>query len=243
MQEAKKLAGLDWTVSQYHPTIKTPAGNIEVDRFKVNVRDDDNTILGIVGKSWVPIQNHETADFCNAIVDDESSLRVETAGSIRGGKKMWFLLRGETFDVKGTKGDTLGKYLLVSNGFDGKTGFRITPTTIRVVCSNTLHAVIPRKDNKGRTVADSAAIVIQHTGVINDKIEAARSAIATYGKIGTTREAVDYLALKDITDADCKRFFLDAYSKFYKPIPKNPKTAIEENQKQAASEALSLIHI
>lgn len=146
-EEALRIAGLDWSVASWPLLASNGGQQIAVPKTVANVRQDTKAILGIVSTGYKPVQNAELADFCELLASEDDTVKVESAGSIRGGERVWFLLRGESFSVRGE--DELKPYILVSNGHDGKTAVRCTPTSVRVVCSNTLHLVIPRGDHEG----------------------------------------------------------------------------------------------
>jgi phage/plasmid-like protein (TIGR03299 family) len=178
---AAERFGLTWPVAQYPLVAKLPDGTeLEIPTHVANVRtadQDGNAIrhlLGVVGADYSVCQNRELAEFTDALAQT-GRVTIESCGSVRGGKRVWFLARGEAFDVGGS--DKVWPYVLVSNGHDGTQAIRITPTTVRVVCSNTLHMVIP--DVEG-TQAESAAYVIRHSGLIADKLGQARQALAQY---------------------------------------------------------------
>ena len=62
---------------------------------------------------------------------------LETAGVLKGGKKFWALARtGQSTTLKGN--DQVDGYLLLATSCDGTLATTATPTTIRVVCNNTL---------------------------------------------------------------------------------------------------------
>lgn len=240
--DALQLAGLNWKCGQAPLFARRPAGldgqavSMSIDSHVENFREDTGETLGIVGRDWVPIQNSELAEFAAAVVDNSDGLKIETAGSIRGGRKVWFLLQGATFEIQGTRGDAVAPYLLLSNGFDGFTSMRATPTTIRVVCSNTLHAVIPQREN--RSSVRSAAFVARHTANVAERVEEARQAIGAFMRgIDETRELANFLSSREASRADVQRFFLEAYSRDFGAIPSNPKNAREETTKTKAQTA------
>ena len=158
------------------------AGKIGVESHRANVRVDETdgqdvkSLLGVVGADYKIAQNQELAEFTDALAQT-GKVVIESVGSIRGGKRVWFLGRGEAFTIGGT--DKVYPYVLVSNGHDGTSSIRVTPTTVRVVCSNTMHQVIPRLD-EGQL--GKAAIAIRHTGSLKDKLQAAREAMLQYGE-------------------------------------------------------------
>lgn len=218
--EALKLAGLDWEVEQW-PLYAT---NGEGDRVALdwvsNVRLDTKQSLGVVSPGWTPFQNREVADFCEALAEQGDTVRIESAGSIRGGAKIWFLLRSESFAASHDD-DIITPYICVSNGFDGGTGFRATPTTVRVVCSNTLHMVIPQVEGRGRM--EPAGFMCQHSSNLKQRVEQAKAALKLYGRaVEDQRKLIDGLAAKDVNSDMVKRFFLECYTRDFKAIPDQP---------------------
>lgn len=185
-----------------------------------------------------PFQNLDVANFCESLAEMNDTVKIESAGSIRGGQKIWFLLRGESFSVRND--DEVRPYILVSNGFDGMTGFRCTPTTIRVVCSNTLHMVIPKFERDGslRTISDQA-FVCSHTTTLENRLAQAKAALGLYGhSLETHRNLIDQLAAKDVTTEMCQRFFLECYTRDFEAIPDTPVTSAQKAARTKAVEAM-----
>jgi len=235
--EALKIARLDWEVLQC-PLIGLLDNQDElpVDSHQLNYRSDTFDQLGIVGLGYQPIQNKALAEFCEALAEQGDTVKIESAGSIRNGQKVWFLLKGESFSVRGA--DEIVPYVLASNGHDGGTALRITPTTIRVVCSNTLHMVIPQNEREGVTVLGQAKFVAHHTENIAHRVEEAKAALQLYGKaLDETREVIDLLAAKNVGREDIQRFFLECYTREFGPIPTNPKDKVEQNRRDRAMDA------
>ena len=78
-QEAIVKAGLDWTVST-RPIATFQEGNntdvsslIDVEDFWATVRDTDDSVLGVVGNRYTPIQNLECFDFLDTVMDDSTA--------------------------------------------------------------------------------------------------------------------------------------------------------------------------
>jgi len=97
-----------------------------------------------VSDSYVPFQNEDAFRFFSKM-EEEGLAQIETAGLLGGGKRVWVLAKMLTegskhkgFNVTGKEGDEVFPYWLFSTGHDGETAITITPTTIRVVCANTL---------------------------------------------------------------------------------------------------------
>ena len=240
--EALKIARLDWEVLQC-PLIGLLDNQDElpINGHQLNYRSDTFDQLGIVGSGYQPIQNRELAEFCEALAEQGDTVKIESAGSIRNGQKVWFLLKGESFSVRDA--DEIVPYILASNGHDGGTALRITPTTIRVVCSNTLHMVIPQNEREGqRTNLGQARFVANHTENIAQRIEEAKAALQLYGRaISETRQVIDQLAAKDVGREDIQRFFLECYTREFGSIPVNPKDKVEQNRRDRAMDACNSV--
>lgn len=241
--DALKLARLDWDVLQAPLWASCPdGGSIEVDSHVLNYRSDTEDQLGIVTNGYRPIQNSELAEFCFALAEQGDEVKCETAGSIRNGKKVWFLLKGESFSVRGK--DEVQPFILVSNGHDGGTALRCTPTTIRVVCSNTLHMVIPANEREGQIgkAPQPARFVAHHTSTIMDRVEEAKAALQLYGRaIAATKELIDHLAAKDVKREDVQQFFLECYTRDFGAFPANPQNKVEQNARERAMDACNLV--
>lgn len=236
-QEALRIARLDWSVEQWPLSATNGEGiKLAIPEQVMNVRADIRHPLGVVTTGYKPIQNAELAEFCQLLAEQGDTVKVESAGSIRNGAKVWFLLKGESFSVR--KKDEVSPYLLVSNGHDGGTALRCTPTTVRVVCSNTLHMVIPRKEGKKVIAPQPAKFIANHLGAVADKIEDAKQALGLYGKaMEATRAMINEAAAKNVKTEDIQRFFLECYTRDFGAIAVNPKNAAEEKARQKSQVA------
>jgi phage/plasmid-like protein (TIGR03299 family) len=196
-----------------------------VDSYRANVRSDSKSILGVVSDNYAICQNRELAEFTDALAQT-GQVEIETAGTIMGGKKLWFLARGEAFFVGG---DKVFPYVLVSNAHDGSGAVRVTPTTVRPVCSNTLHMVIPRVEDM-MAQPNSAAIVMRHSGQISDKLEKAKDALKHYGTVCKRNEEL-FNRLNDakISEDMGVELFGNLYTQWYQVADQdmldNPETA------------------
>lgn len=213
--EAGERFGMFWGIDGWRLEAISPDGErMAVDTHVANVRTadaDGNSIrhlLGVVGADYKVCQNRELAEFTDALAQT-GRVTIESCGSLRGGKRVWFLARGDAFEIGGT-GDKVWPYLLVSNGHDGTQAIRVTPTTIRVVCSNTLHMVIPREEGLR---AETAAICIRHSGQIADKLVEAKHAMAHYQAVlGRNRELFEAMHARKIEREQALQLFAGVYA-------------------------------
>lgn len=139
------------------------------------VRVHDNAILGTVGRGYQVIQNVEMFDFLDTLTAGEDKVaKWESAGSLRGGRQVWALLNLPDSEIIVGKDDRLLPYLLVTNAHDGSAACRVIPTTVRVVCMNTLSAAVAGQFS-------DLTVTIRHTGDVASKIAEAKRALAQAG--------------------------------------------------------------
>ena len=228
-REALVHIDADWTVDQ-HPVWVYVAGQrvLVPDRFAnyrsdLDPQKDADAYLGMVSDLYNPVDNDLLAEFCYDIAKEGADVRVESAGTVYGGKKIWFLLKAEGFDIGGN-GDQVIPYLLVSNSHDGSGSLRITPTTIRVVCQNTLHMVVPAADTGA---LGKSALCYRHTSSVHDRVKAARTALAGWANATTaTRKACDSLAGVKMTEKERQAYFFRRYEHDFGAIDPNSEREV-----------------
>jgi len=176
--EAIKAAGLDYEVGLC--PLKTIYGEPVQGRRAV-IREDSRQVLGVVGESYVPIQNRECFKFLDAVVDDDE-LRYHTAGALGRGERIWMLAKlPDSIRVRNSD-DITEQFLLLTNSHNGTSALRVYFTPIRVVCANTL--AVAEYGSRGRGVA------IRHAGELKAKIACAREVL------GLAKSFYEDLALK-----------------------------------------------
>ncbi|MEA5097251.1 MAG: DUF932 domain-containing protein, partial [Burkholderiaceae bacterium] len=103
---------------------------------KVLYRSDTKDALSVVSQRYKIVQPQEVLEFYRDLTE-MSGYELETAGVLKGGRKFWALAKtGQTTALKGK--DIVNGYLLLASSCDGTLATTATPTTIRVVCNNTL---------------------------------------------------------------------------------------------------------
>ena len=85
-----KLAGLDWDVIP--KPLFTEGASDPIEGFVANVRNTDNTVLGVVSEKYKAVQNRTAFAFTDALVGG-GDVRYETAGALAGGRKVWMLAK------------------------------------------------------------------------------------------------------------------------------------------------------
>lgn len=145
-------AGMDWQIesSPVH-YLTANSANVYPDA-KVLYRSDTGDALSVVSNRYQEVQPREVLEFYRDLVD-LGGFELETAGVLKGGKKLWALARtGEETLLKGN--DLVQGYLLLATACDGTLATTAQFTSVRVVCNNTLQLA---------TAESSGAIKVPHS--------------------------------------------------------------------------------
>jgi phage/plasmid-like protein (TIGR03299 family) len=146
---------------------------------------DTDQVLGVVGNSYQPVQNHQCFGFLDAVVAD-GRLRYHTAGALGLGERVWMLAKlPNDIRVKGSD-DITQQFLLLSNSHDGSSSLRVFFTPIRVVCANTLGMAERRGHGQG--------VSVMHKGDLAAKVREAQEILGLakrfYDDLGSKIEAL-----------------------------------------------------
>ncbi len=155
--EAIELAGLDWEVAA-RPVYTTVGKNkVRVQGKQAVVRMDNNEVFDIPSTRYNPVQNHEAFTFFDGVVGAGEAI-YETAGSLRGGRKVWILAKLPG-DLNIGDGDLLEKYILLANSHDRSMPMTMKITPIRVVCNNTLELSLANQGGRQMTFRHTANVL------------------------------------------------------------------------------------
>jgi phage/plasmid-like protein (TIGR03299 family) len=103
---------------------------------KVLFRSDTNMPLAVVSQRYQVVQPREILEFYRDLTEI-SGFELETAGVLKGGRKIWALAKtNQSAMLKGN--DWINGYLLLATACDGTLATTAQFTSIRVVCNNTL---------------------------------------------------------------------------------------------------------
>lgn len=199
-------AGLDWDVKMepLYTQVRTPIGDdyltetCEVRSHRAVIRGDSGACLGVVGKDYQPLQNSALFDVIRGLAAGQD-LTWETAGALGDGQTVWALARLNSH-VFSIAGDEVIPYMLASNGHVGNRAVVVMPTTVRVVCANTL-AMADAAAAKEGARALARGWRLNHGKDLKLKLEDMVAAYrGTQLAIASTVEAWTYLAGKPLTD-------------------------------------------
>jgi len=103
---------------------------------KVLYRSDTNAPLSVVSSRYQVVQPREILEFYRDLTE-VSGFELETAGILKGGRKIWALAKtNQSAVLKGN--DRVNGYLLLATACDGTLATTAQFTSVRVVCNNTL---------------------------------------------------------------------------------------------------------
>lgn len=140
-KEAFKQLELDWEseLVPMHTVRATSEGmeEVEVEGRRLQVRTDTWGQLGIVSPNYHIFQNKDLADFTDTVIEASDNASLETCSTLFDGRQVYTLIAfAEEREVG--PGDPVKPYVLINNTHGGKGSFKAFPTSVRVVCANTL---------------------------------------------------------------------------------------------------------
>lgn len=195
IEEAIVAAGLNWEVGLKHLYTEDRIG---IHGHYATYRKSDNSILGVVGADYTPLQNREAFNWFQPFLDVKAAT-LETAGSLKGGKVVWILAKGKNKPEQVIKSDEVRNYILLSNSHDGSLAVRAGFTPIRVVCNNTLC--------RAHESEASRLLRVRHTARVVDNLESIREIMNLAQKeFIATIEQYRALASKGINASDLEKY-------------------------------------
>lgn len=224
-------AGLDWKVLERplftdnqefdDPNVLTPSANASrIYTHKAIVRETDSSVLGVVGKTYTPVQNDEAFNFFDEILNSGAAT-LEAGGSLRNGQKIWILAKMKA-EGEVLKGDEVQSHLLLSNSHDGMMSLWIQFTPIRVVCMNTLSAALASRHND---YAIGKAIRLKHAPSVTEGLKIAKTLMNTSTQtFSVSMEAYKMFASVPLDDKGFKKYV----DSIFRVNPASPEVDMEK---------------
>jgi phage/plasmid-like protein (TIGR03299 family) len=192
--EAITQSGLDWEVGLKQ--LYTAEG-AEVPA-KATYRLSDNSILGVVGPRYTPLQNQDAFGWFQPFVDS-GLVNLHTAGSLQNGKKIWVLADINREPSEIAPGDEVAKFIMLSNSHDGTTAIRVGFTPIRIVCANTL--AMAHKSSASKLIR------VRHTTSSRVNLDKLREIMdLVNSEFEATAEQFRFLASRYYKQADIRKY-------------------------------------
>jgi len=194
------------------------SGGQEIDGFKgLHAVDADGNLtpLSIVSQTYGVLKDLEFFKILESVY--QSRAVVETAGTLRNGKRIWVLVKHSAFEV--IAGDAIESYDLWVNRHDGSGCFELHRTNVRVVCANTWRQALSK--NKSRVFG------VRHT---TNVLSAAKDAVAAVTKANES----DAFALGQLRSLAAKNITVDRAVAAYRtllevPEGEEPSTRVKGN--------------
>lgn len=238
LNEWRKQAGLDFIAKK--APVRFAGESIDgvqdstpmraFDDKSVIYRSDTMAALGIASTSkYRLVQPNEIIDFFDAFTR-AGDMKLEVAGSILGGRRIWALARHE-MEIRIMGQDVVRPYFNLTTSFDGETATIGTFTSVRVVCNNTLNMLYQEVDQDGvRKGFGRSGFYIPHSSKFN--ADAAKQHIADLVTAATQFEQdATLLANKGFSGEDALKFFaglVGVVDKNGKDLTANSRRKIDE---------------
>ena len=190
--QAIEAAGLDYLVTKEPVFRKLGDEVIMVPDHFVTVNQENQEVLGMVGRIYEVLQNRQAFDFFD-IVMAETGARFSSAAALGKGELMWLMAKlPDSF--RPLLGDRVDKFCLLSTGHTGRTGSQtqVRFGADRVICRNTLMAAM-------RGVKET--ISIRHTESNGERLKQAAMIVKEmndhFTRLGETFDQMASLKIDD----------------------------------------------
>jgi len=195
---------------------------VKYEEEELNVRSDTGTVFGSVAKERVDPQPSEVWDVAEFIMDNNSNVVVETAGTYNSGADMYILLKmDKLIQVNGDPYGDSYAYTALQNAYYTGKSFRILPTNMRIGCANMSAAADMIAEQRGLSLS------LMHTGNLRERIEEVKGFMAAWESgLQQWRLAKEYLATIKVTTKQTN-WFIEQFI----PAPDNYLTSdrVKEN--------------
>lgn len=209
--EFLQVAGLDFDVETFKlrgdVTLKSGETRV-VDCPKLGVyRKDTGAVMPeTVGEGFELYQNREIIGFFDGLVKDHKIV-YECAGALGVGEEVWVLAHIPDLSMA-IRGDENRTYMLIRNGHCGNSTLQCFPTTIRVVCANTMAmATFERSASGEKWGTSKGGYAIRHTRNMRDVVKNVQRAYEqVLANFAQQKELYEFLASKPVTEETKKQF-------------------------------------
>lgn len=218
---AATQAGLNWTVrtapllAEATPLLidnegVTPATYIDITKKQAIIREDNSTVIGIVGSKYKMVQNMEVFNALDTLVDSGDA-RYAAAGEFNGGANIWMVL--ELPQGVNVANDPHAAFLLVKTSHDGSSSVVIKPIIERLFCANQVNGLISNKNGNKNRKYNEYTYRMSHTTNQELSIADIRNITnLTYTAIADYQLVANNLLSKDMTREQTLNFFKQVWA-------------------------------
>ena len=154
---------------------------LEVPNYFATIRNDSNTVLGVVGKEYHIVQNREAFSFFDSIVGGTDGILYETAGALGNGERIFITAKLPDYIRVGNGDDVTEKYIFLTTSHDGSGSITAAFTPVRIVCQNTLNASLRNMSNVVR---------IRHTSGAKQRLDNAHKVMGLANEFSNQLEGI-----------------------------------------------------
>ena len=218
---AATQAGLNWTVrtgaleAVSTPLIidqhgVTPATYINVPKKQAIIREDNNSVIGIVGSKYKMVQNMEVFNALDTLID-AGDARYAAAGEYNGGASIWMVL--ELPQGINVANDPHAAFLLVKTSHDGSSSVVIKPIIERLFCANQVNGLISNRNGNRNRKYNEYTYRMSHTTNQELSIADIRNITnLTYTAIADYQLVANNLLSKTMTRGETLNFFKQVWA-------------------------------
>lgn len=204
-----KITPVGWDTAADRPIMKVAGGELtrlEHPTQRGVYRTDTGALLpSTVTEGFEVFQNTEIIDFFEGLVKDKKII-YECAGALGAGEEVWVLARIPDLSMA-IKGDESTSYMLIRNGHCGNVTLQCFPTTVRVVCQNTM-AAAQFERSKERWGTSTGGYAIRHTRNMRTVVDEVQTAYRrVLDNFQAQKELYELLAGTPITEESKRKFF------------------------------------
>ncbi len=213
---AMRQAGLNWEVQRVD--LRTADRLEPVPDVSAIRRSDTGGILGVVGPDYTPLQNQRMFDVFRDLGragpgGSTVPYTIETAGALQGGAVVWVMAHLPDLGIR--IGDDESKtFLFCSSGHVGNKMLTIAPTTLRIICSNTLRMAESQARENRKKPGLAGGFTVKHLPGMEDSIREIQEAYAaTIRSHLLTKQAWMHLASKPLSERLKAAFLASVFGK------------------------------
>lgn len=201
--EVLKNAGLDFEVG-VQPIYKKN-GKVIRSKFREVFRKDNDMTLGVVGRTYMPMQNRDLLGIADRLVQSEN-IAWDRIGMVGQGEKLYasFTLP-DTYRIDGW--DELDQYIYLTNTHDGSGGIKCIPANIRFGCTNQFAFHQRQLKQAGINPRD---LTIRHSSKMEERIGQFEKAIGLVDVLNNNfaNQAAELMTI-EMSEADKATFYID----------------------------------
>jgi phage/plasmid-like protein (TIGR03299 family) len=202
---------------------KSGAKRVAVPDRYATVRTDNDTVLGIVGKTYVVQPISDFVEAMYSIIDlNRDVAAIDTAGALKGGRIPFISIALDGLDLT-IAGEKYEGFLLGTTSFDGSRAMQLSPVVLRPQCANSVNMAPAGIPSLGIPPSPTT-FRMKHTALLSSRVAAARQALQIGYEFGAAWKAVgDKLATKKLVDKQIEAIFEKAF-----PMGGEPSDAQKE---------------